>query len=245
MIGVISDVHGNLPALEAVLADLRVRSVSDIVNLGDHVSGPLWPRETAEVLQSQPWIQISGNHDRQVALDDPATHGASDRYAFAELSGQQTAWLRDRPATARHSAGLLLCHGTPASDLEFLLEAVAHERLELLGQAAIARNLGAASAEVVCCGHSHMPRTVRAGQTLIVNPGSVGLQAFRDGGPPAYRSETGAPQARYAILDRRDGQWTVQHLAVGYDHERAAQRAATNGAPEWAHALRTGFATRE
>lgn len=242
MIGVISDIHGNLPALEAVMADLARRGVTDIVNLGDHASGPLWPRETVELLMPQPWIQISGNHDRQVAHDDPESHGASDRYAFAELTIEQTAWLRDRPQMALHPAGILLCHGTPSSDLEFLLEEVTDERLALMSPASITRRLGPISQRAACCGHSHVPRTVAAGEVVILNPGSVGLQAFRDNGPPAYRSETGAPHARYALLDQVDGRWTVQHIALEYDHERSARRAEANGSPEWALALRTGFA---
>lgn len=242
MIGVISDIHGNLPALEAVLTDLVARGIHDVVNLGDHASGPLWPRETVELLVQQPWIQISGNHDRQVARDDPETHGGGDGYAFSELTAAQTIWLGQRPATALHPAGILLCHGTPASDLEFLLEQVAHDRLELLGAEKVAARLAGVNAPVVCCGHSHVPRTAVSETTLIVNPGSVGLQAFRDSGPPEYRSETGAPHARYALLDESGGEWSVQHIALRYDHERAARRAEANGAPQWAHALRTGFA---
>jgi predicted phosphodiesterase len=238
MIGIVSDTHGNLAALEAIIEDLDRRGVTDVVNLGDHVSGPLWPRETAELLMQQSWIQISGNHDRQVSRDNPATHGAADAFAFRELTATQRDWLATLPATASHPAGIQLCHGTPASDNDFLLEEIACERMRLMRADEMERRLGRTSAGVFCCGHSHLPRTVQVGRTVVINPGSVGLQAFID---PAYRAETGAPHARYAILTRRDQAWTVQHLAIEYDWERAARRAADLGEPAWAHALRTGF----
>ncbi len=240
-IGVISDSHGNLPALEAVMADLSRRNITDVVNLGDHASGPLWPSETVALLMRQPWLQISGNHDRQVVRESPATHGDADRYAFAQLSEEQRQWLAALPATATHPSGVLLCHGTPQSDLDFLLEEVAHDRFRLPSPGAIAARLGSGRPAVACCGHSHTPRTVRVGETLLMNPGSVGLQAFADTGPPGYRCESGAPHARYAIIRLRDDHWSAEHIAVEYDWEAAARRAEGNGQATWAHALRTGF----
>ena len=69
-IAVIADIHGNILALEAVLADLARRGGADrVVNLGDCVSGPLWPRETMERLEALGWPTVRGNHDRRVALD--------------------------------------------------------------------------------------------------------------------------------------------------------------------------------
>jgi predicted phosphodiesterase len=241
-IGVISDVHGNLPALEAVIADLSRRGITDVANLGDHASGPLWPRETVALLMRQPWLQISGNHDRQVVRDAPTAHGDADRYAFAQLNEGQKQWLAALSATATHPSGMLLCHGTPQSDLDFLLEEVAHDRFRLMSPGAISILLGRSQPAVACCGHSHTPRTVQVSGTLLVNPGSVGLQAFADTGTPSYRCESGAPHARYAILQQRDGRWSVEHLAVEYEWEAAARRAEENGQPAWAHALRTGFA---
>lgn len=239
MIGIISDVHGNLPALEAVVADLRRRGITDIVNLGDHVSGPLWPRETAALLMEQSWIQISGNHDRQVTRNDPATHGAADAFAYRELTAAQREWLATLPASATHPAGILLCHGTPANDEDFLLEEIVSERMRLMDKDEIAKRLGDTTASVACCGHSHLPRVARIGATLVLNPGSVGLQAFLD---PSYRAETGAPHARYAILAQRNGSWSVDHIMVEYDWESAARRVESLGQPTLAYALRTGFA---
>ena len=243
-LALIADVHGNLPALEAVTADMATRGVSRVFNLGDHVSGPLWPRETADVLMRQPWVGIAGNHDRQVAFDDPATHGPSDRHAFGQLSADHLKWLAALPAgVVLDEFHMLLCHGTPGDDREYLLETPEHGRLRLADSAEIVARLGRASARVIACGHSHVPRLVHlADGTAIVNPGSVGLPAYTDDSAPAHISETGSPLARYAILDGAGPTMRVTFAAVEYDHAHAVRQATANGRPDWAVALQTGYA---
>jgi hypothetical protein len=79
----------------------------------------------------------------------------------------------------------------------------------------------------------------------IVNPGSVGLQAFDDDLPMPHCVETGSPHARYALLEGRgDGRWTVTFRLVEYDWSAAAAAAEAAGRSDWAHALATGFARR-
>ena len=92
MIAVFSDIHGNLPALEACHADALARGCTQFVNLGDILSGPLWPRETADWLLQFDWSTIAGNHDRELVTCDPAAMGQSDAHAFAELSAEHLAW---------------------------------------------------------------------------------------------------------------------------------------------------------
>jgi len=65
-IAILSDIHGNLPALEAVVADAETRGCTQFLNLGDILSGPLWPAETADWLMPRGWPTIAGNHERQV-----------------------------------------------------------------------------------------------------------------------------------------------------------------------------------
>jgi len=97
-----------------------------------------------------------------------------------------------------------------------------------------------------------VPRLVRTRDgRAIVNPGSVGLQAYDSDHPLAtpeqpevYYVETGSPHASYAIVDDIDPRWEISFHRVAYDWEAAAQCAARNHRPEWAHALRTGFALR-
>lgn len=242
----IADIHGNLPALEAVVDDIVARGISRVINLGDHLSGPLWPRETADFLMRQSWVSIAGNHDRQVAFDDPATHGISDRFTFERLTTQHLSWLSTLPSIMTlDDVGLFLCHGTPGDDRDYLLERPDHGQLRLASATEISARLVQLDARVIACGHSHQPRIVcLPNGTTIVNPGSIGLQAYADCGANPHVSETGAPLARYALLEFTHAQPRITFAAIEYDHHRAARQAAANDRPDWASALRTGYAVR-
>ena len=239
-IAIIADIHGNLPALQAVMADLRGRGAATVVNLGDHASGPLWPAATLDLLIEQDWVQIAGNHDRQLVSQPPEQHGESDRYAYAELSQRHREWLAALPAQAHLSHDILLCHGTPADDSVYLLETVAHGEVRLARPAEIRQRLGGAAAPIILCGHTHRPRAYTLDETLIINPGSVGLPAYADDTPEPHAVESGSPHARYALLDATASGWQVSHIALDYDHGAAAAQAERNGRPDWAAALRTG-----
>src|SRR5690606_17812524 len=102
---------------------------------------------------------------------------------------------------------------------------------------------GLREARVIAVAHSHVPRTVRlADGRLCVNPGSVGMPAWEHDEPVPHCTESGSPHARYAILERRRGEWLVEHRIVPYDWESAAARADAAGRPDRAHWLRTGRA---
>jgi hypothetical protein len=98
---------------------------------------------------------------------------------------------------------------------------------------------------VIACGHTHIPRVSQSatGQ-LLVNPGSVGLQAYEDDHPHLYYVENRDPYARYATIEQRGGQWHAQIHPVPYDFEPMARLAERNGSPGWAQALRTGTMPR-
>jgi len=245
-LALLSDIHGNLPALEAVLADLRRRGVDAIVNLGDSVSGPLLPRETAAFLMAQrDWVQLAGNHERQLLEDPPERRSASDAYAHAQLPAEAFAWMAALKHCQPYGDDVLLCHGTPRRDVEPFLETVTPQGLRLATAAEIAERLGATPAALVTCGHTHLPRALRtASGALIVNPGSVGLPAFADDLPHPYVVENGSPDARYAIVERTSAGWQAMLIAVPYDFAPMAALAARNGRPDWAHALRSGYAER-
>lgn len=240
-LAVLSDIHGNLPALEAVLADLDRRGLTEVVNLGDNASGPLWPRETMALLRRMSgWVHISGNHDRQLVADPPESHGASDRHAYERLDADDLAWLAALPAGARRD-DVLLCHGIPGDDNRYLLEEVAAGVTHLARPAAVAGLLGEVREGLVLCGHSHTPRVVRlAGGVTIANPGSVGLQAYEHDVPESHVVEVGSPHARYLVIECQEGGWRCEQVAVPYDHEAAAGQAARHGRPDWERALRTG-----
>jgi len=243
-IAAVSDIHGNLPALEAVLADIDRLGADVIVNLGDLASGPLWPAETLDRLIELRLPTIAGNHERQVLTGAPDQLGASDAFAAARLTDTHRAWLRALPPTRWLIDDVLLCHATPTSDLVYWLETVEGGRTRPATPAEIAeRAAGAdlAAAMLVLCGHTHVPRLAQLdGRTLIVNAGSVGLQAYDAPLPSPPVVAHGSPHARYAVVERARAGWQVTLRAVAYDWGAAAARADAGGRPEWAYALRTG-----
>jgi predicted phosphodiesterase len=235
---VVSDIHGNLPALEAVLADAH--GVEGWLNLGDIVSGPLWPRETAALLMSLDWPTIAGNHERQLLNQALGRMGASDAYAARALTAPQKRWLATLPPTLDPAPGLHCTHGSPGNDLQYLLQTVVETGLRDATDDEVAARLGETRPALLLCGHTHVPvdRLVRG--TRIANPGSVGLQAYDDGHPFAHVVENGSPAARYALVEDTPQGWRVTLRAVDYDFETAARRAEANGRGDWADALRSG-----
>ena len=173
--------------------------------------------------------------------------GASDAFAAAALAPAHKAWLAALPATLRPAEGVLCCHGTPSSDLHYLLETVtpdlgAHGSPGVRAARAdeVAARLAGVSAPLLLCGHTHMPRCMRSGGTLVVNPGSVGLPAFDDIHPHPHLMETGSPHARWALVELTALGWQAQLRLTAYDWEAAARRAEAHGRGDWADALRSG-----
>jgi predicted phosphodiesterase len=240
-VAVIADVHGNLGALDAVLSDIRNRKVDLTVNLGDTVSGPLQPRETADRLMELEYPTIRGNHERQLVSLPLEQLSESDRFASLQLQPHQSEWLAGFPPTLRVADDILMCHGTPASDVDYFLETVDENGCHPAPPAEVVQRAAGCSASLILCGHTHLPRfLVLADGRSILNPGSVGLQAYTARWPHAHKIETGSPQARYTIATRVENRWKVECVQVDYDWEAAARRAEENGRPEWALALRAG-----
>lgn len=244
-IAVLADIHGNLRALEAVQRDLRNHAPDLVVNLGDHLSGPLQAAATAEALMASGYVHIRGNHDRQLLDRPPADMGLSDRAACAQLSDCHKRWLNGLPATLKIEPGILLCHGSPADDLEYLLETVTVHGVFPATAAAVSERLRDTGAKLVLCGHSHIPRMISVSGVQIVNPGSVGLQAYDDTRPCLHYMEVGSPHARYGLVDCVGTGWRVSLISVEYDWMAASVDAKQAGRQDWAHALATGFALRE
>jgi predicted phosphodiesterase len=237
----ISDIHGNIWALEAVLADIAARGIAVIVNLGDILSGPLEPCATAERLMALHLPTIRGNHERQLLEDAPAAMGPSDAHTFARLGPGQMAWLKSLPPVAWLNDDVFLCHGTPHSDLVYFLEEVDATGAHAAPPDVVEKHAHGIGAGLILCGHSHKPRTLRlADGRLVVNPGSVGLQAYGWDWPRDHIMEAGTPHARYAVIEKTPAGWQAEFVAVAYDWEKAAATADANGRPEWALALRTG-----
>lgn len=245
-IAILSDIHANLPALEAVVRDMQFRRIDNTVVLGDMVSGPLWPTETAAFLMRQDWIMVTGNHDRQLVKRDNATFGPTDELANAVITPEQRDWLRVIPPFRTLRDDILLFHGTPESDTDYLTETIANKRVHLSPWREIEARLDGYPQRIFLCGHTHIPRYVNLPTgAVIINPGSVGLPAYFDPQPVAHIVENGSPDARYAILTLNSHDPLVEFISIPYDHQSAADRARENGQPACSTWLRTGFVEQE
>lgn len=243
-LAVISDIHGNLRALEAVLADIRSRGVDLTVNLGDCVTSPLWPRETFEALQSRSLPTVRGNHDRWIEELAEADLSPAGRFARAALQPEQRQTLYNLPSRIDLIDGVSAIHGTPDDDNACLLEETLDDgRFVPARRDVLKARLGnlAAEGRLVLCGHSHRQSIVLGPSgCLILNPGSVGCPVFADISI-ARNLEHRSPHARYAVLTRRNGNWSAELLALEYDWASASARALENGRPDWAMALSSGI----
>ena len=239
----IADIHGNADALAAVLDDIQSQAITSIVNLGDHFSGPLAARETADILLGHGMISIRGNHDRWLVETPFKAMGPSDRSAYSLLGDEQLQWLRNLPATLVLDEDIFLCHGTPLSDTAYWLETVSADAIVFLrNRDEIAKEAEGISSSLILCGHTHIPRRVdlRDGR-CVVNPGSVGCPGY-DGDFPVYHVvQTGTAAACYAILEKRGVGWLTTFRQVPYDTARMVEMARDAGRMEWANALATGW----
>ena len=245
-VAVLADIHGNSWALDAVLADIGRRSVKHIVNLGDCLYGPLDPTGVAERLASLKISTVRGNQDR--ALLEPVAKIAPDstfEFVQSSLTVAHRTWLASLPATLRLDEELFLCHGSPLSDEEYLLEEVRPEGVFLRSQAGLAAQISPLDCEVVLCAHSHVPQVVWAAGRVVVNPGSVGLPAYTDDLPFPHAMESGSPHARYALLTRGSSGsgWRVEQMAVPYDWSTTAEVARRHNRVDWAQWLVSGRAS--
>ena len=213
------DTHGNLPALEAVLAELEVVRPDAIVVGGDDVLGPM-PRETFDRLKAlgERAVFIRGNTDRAlVEAPEPPWDEWEEwrRYAADRLEPEELGFLARLPETApldvEGLGPVLFCHGSPRSDEEIVTRATPEERL--------AEILAGVEERVVVCGHTHVQFDRTVGSVRVVNAGSVGMP---------YEAEQGA---YWALLGP-----DIELRRTPYDAERAAERIRATGFPraeEW------------
>lgn len=256
-IALISDIHGNLPALQAVLAEIDAMGVDHIINVGDTLGGPLESARTADLLMQRQIPMIAGNHERQLLTFPAAKLSASDACTASEVSGAHLAWLASAPATRWLADDVFVCHGTPHSDLRYWLETITDDfavngspGVRAATPAEVLLRLGTglhtAKASLIVCGHTHIARVVsvtsptQGHMITIVNPGSVGLPAYDDANPHKHHIETGSPHARYAMAEQTPRGWRVELRCVMYDFESMARLAESRRRPDWAIALRTG-----
>jgi len=183
------DIHGNLPALEAVLDDVRAARVDEIVLGGDIVPGPM-PREVIDTLRTLdvPVHCIKGNCEVAVLAarsgepmspNLPEVAREAMRWTAGVIHDADADWFSTWPMTIRRDipgvGPTLFCHGTPQSEVEIVLRTTPEERLRSRFD-----DLGV---NLVVCGHTHMQFDRMIGTTRVVNAGSIGMPF---GEPGAY-----------------------------------------------------------
>jgi predicted phosphodiesterase len=241
----VSDVHANLPALEAVLEDIDRRPGIDATfHLGDLVGYAPWPNETVTLLRERGIPGVAGNYDSTVATDYKHCGCQYEDPRQEELSHLSYAWTRAHvaPETKRflatlpfridlrplggHASGptVTLLHGNQVLNTVYVYEDRPDLFLARMGEA-----VGARRGDVVAFGHTHKPWQRTVDGVLFVNTGSVG------------RPKDGDPRASYVILDVGASAITAEIMRVPYDVERAARAILESDLPnDFADYLRFG-----
>lgn len=240
---VLSDIHSNVFALEAVIADATNHSVELMVNLGDILYGPIAPKTTYDLLMQHDIVTICGNQDRQIfeATAEEIASNPTMQFIIENLGKEPISWMKSLPFDIQLNDDIYLCHGTPDSDLVYLLENVELGYACLRSDDDIVKLLNGQKSKLICCGHTHTPRTVSlsTGQ-VIINPGSVGLQAYTDDEPNVHSMENFNSMASYAIVEKAHDSWNIEHLNVPYNVELAVAECKKRKRMDWVYFLTTG-----
>jgi diadenosine tetraphosphatase ApaH/serine/threonine PP2A family protein phosphatase len=207
------DVHGNLPALRAVLDDARGAGATGFLLGGDYALFGPWPVETLAALRELDADWIRGNGERWTASPADAPDDAVVQDAIAacrQALGEGTvAELARLPETLTRE-GTLYCHGSPGSDVRSFFPQPADDEDELLE---------GVDQQRLVFGHTHLPfRRTAAGGVELVNPGSVGMPFDGD------------PRAAYAVIEDDGG---IDHRRVSYDHMASAAAVRERFEGEW------------
>ncbi len=207
-VGLISDVHANRVALEAVLADMP--EVDAVACAGDVVGYNPWPADCVEILRERRVPTVMGNHDRAVVerssfrVNRMAQAGVKRAQTALEAEGRR--WLESLPETRREFDGRVrIVHGHPDDPDRYTYPEEFSPRL--LGEE-----------DVLVMGHTHVQHAERYGGGIVVNPGSVG------------QPRDGDPRAAYAVVDLEA--LTVDTRRVGYDLETVQEAIERAGLPE-------------
>jgi len=223
-IALISDIHGNLPALESVLKHAGEMKVKTVWCLGDYTGFGANPDQVVLLLKKLKAIGIIGNYDQSVLKIPKKSDDWKEKmvlekwfsfdWTFHQLSKKSIEYLKDLPETRKETYKdwkVLFTHGSPESIDEPLTDETPQERLKELAHKV--------HANIILCGHSHIPFMRFAGDTIFINPGSVG------------RMFDGDPRASYAVLSIKKHKVEVDFYRIDYDIEQAADAQTAAGLP--------------
>lgn len=250
-VALISDIHGNAVALEAVLADIGRRGADEIVCLGDVAAGGPQPREALGRLRALGCPVVRGNADDWLLGEMPADKDeegsrlrAIVEWAREQLSDADLAYLESFAPTIELGLGrsrrLLCFHGSPHASSDRLLATTPEDEL--------ARLFAGAAADVLAGGHTHVQLARRFGVSLLVNPGSVGLPlaANLDARPPSALEPRLPRLADYALIEA-DAAISVVLRRVPINLaalERASHRSCMPDPDWWAAGIQRRIARR-
>lgn len=204
---VISDVHGNAFALEAVLEDLSNIQSDFIINLGDQVSGRANPKKAYELQAGLQAYEILGSAEPSLRKED-----AFHLWLRSQIGEKAVQRLMALPLSARLLDGeIYACHGAPEQPNGHLFWAWQRGPYQARSAQSLREMIQPFEAKVVLCGHTHREAMTVLDDTLVVNVGAVGSQVDGD------------PKARWALLEYRAGRWSVDFRRVKYDWYAASQ----------------------
>lgn len=221
-LAILSDIHGNLPALEAVMEDMKKFDVDQVVVAGDVINFGPFSRQTAEIVIEQNWPVIRGNNE--YFLVDYKTPRAptewNDPLQFApiawlsrqfdqKLKRKIACWPDSLNLRFEEAPPIQVFHGTPNDPWDSIYWTMTDEEIEKL--------LSAVEAEFVICGHTHLPLDRQSGKWHIFNPGSVGVPL------------DGVFSASYMILEGNAAGWKPTFRRVPFDYEAIFQEFETSG----------------
>ncbi|UQN10611.1 metallophosphoesterase [Deinococcus sp. QL22] len=205
-IAVISDVHGNAFALEAVLGEVSSESPDLILNLGDQVTGQADPGRAYEQQRSLTAVEVLGSAEPHLNQNDVLNSWLRSQLPFGAVEH-----LTRLPLSAKVAGGqVYACHGAPDDPSGHLMWS--WQRGPYLARSAqeLRSLVQPLHAGVVLCGHTHREGLTMIDDTLVVNVGAVGNQVDGD------------PRARWALLQQRKGRWSIAFRRVVYDWQAAS-----------------------
>ncbi|MDX3917151.1 MULTISPECIES: metallophosphoesterase family protein [Olivibacter] len=242
-IALFSDIHANLPALEAMFTDLNKRQVDAIYCLGDLVGYNVWPNEVIELIRSQKIPVLAGNHDAKVgALEaKEAIETLGKNYAYHLINDVNRKYLRDLPAhirlaykTADEKFDVLMVHGSTRRNDEYVLVDTPEEDVLAM--------MTESNASILCVAHSHKPyhrvlKSTGVNYLHVINTGSVG------------KPKDGNPQGCYVLLELTattsmlsPETLNVDFVRFDYDVQAAANAVENSPLPnEFADMLRKAY----
>lgn len=235
-IGLISDIHSNIYALNEVLLDIDSKNIDLIVCLGDLVGYCPFPNEVIDTIRDRKILTVKGNYDEAVGEElmvcgcdypnpkDAENAGISLNWAIDKTTYDNKQFLKTLAkeiSITIDNKKILFVHGSPRKINEYLKEnsTEANEVMKSLQE------------NILICGHTHKPYYKYYGEKLLINAGSVG------------KPKTEKPDSNYVILDIVEDKVSVEIVEVPYEYEKTASAIEKNGLPEkFANVIRTGKA---